>query len=523
MKNQFALLLFLGVNLLFLGSCSKQLDVKPDQLFSGDSAYQNFTGYKQGLAKVYGSFAMTGNLGPAGEGDIQGLDEGTSDFLRLFWKAQTLSTDESIVGWNDPGIQDFHAMNWTASNPMLGGLYNRIFYHVSVCNEFMFQSDESKVTPRVKNSEDRGEIKFFKAEARFLRAFQYWVAMDLFGNVPNKIDDVTVGGTAPKQIKRADLFSKVESELLAVQNELKDPKTNEYGRVDKAAAWALLARLYLNAGTYKPGENRNTDAITYAKKVIDAGYTLEGNYGDLFLADNNTRRNEVILSINYDGVKTRNWGGTTFLISASVGGAIKPGDYGITGGWGGIRTTPQFADLFPADKSDKRFKFEGPKKAIDVVTTFTDGLGGGKFRNVKADGTNGQDKVQSDVDFPLFRLAEMYLIYSEAVLRGGAGGDQGTALQYINALRTRAYGNETGNVSAIDLPFILNERGRELYYEGFRRTDLIRFNLFTTDAYLWAWKGGQKDGSSVAEFRSLYPLPSSDVAANTNLKQNPGY
>ena len=119
----------------------------------------------------------------------------------------------------------------------------------------------------------------------------------------------------------------------------------------------------------------------------------------------------------------------------------------------------------------------------------------------------------------------MYLIYAESVLRGGTGGDAVTALAYINNIRTRAYGSATGNVNSVALTtdFILDERARELYWEGFRRTDLIRYGKFVEGTYLWPWKGGVKSGSAVASFRTIYPIPTTDLSSNANLKQNPGY
>ena len=125
----------------------------------------------------------------------------------------------------------------------------------------------------------------------------------------------------------------------------------------------------------------------------------------------------------------------------------------------------------------------------------------------------------------MFRLAEAYLIFAEAVLRGGSGGGTEQALIYINNIRQRAYGNTTGNITSgqLNLNFILDERARELIWEGKRRTDLIRYDLFTTAAYLWPWKGGVKDGTAVSSTRNLYPLPSAEINTNPNLIQNPGY
>src|SRR5690606_4104966 len=137
------------------------------------------------------------------------------------------------------------------------------------------------------------------------------------------------------------------------------------------------------------------------------------------------------------------------------------------------------------------------------------------------DGEPGSDpgKEFPDTDYPLFRLADVYLMYAEAVLRGGSGGNTATALQYINELRTRAYGKASRNITAagLTLDFILDERARELNWEACRRTDLIRFGKFTGSNYLWPWKGGVKDGRGVEDWRILYPLPASDVTANPNL------
>jgi hypothetical protein len=206
---------------------------------------------------------------------------------------------------------------------------------------------------------------------------------------------------------------------------------------------------------------------------------------------------------------------------------MAPANYGVTGGWFGLRTTKNLPNLFPdyTGTADKRSQFyqTGQNLEINDISAFTDGLAVTKIRNVTRSGAQGQSGDFADVDFPLFRLAEMYLIYAESVLRGGTGGDLNTAVQYINNLRIRAYGNTSGNVTAITLPFILDERGRELYWEGHRRTDLIRYNLFTTGTYLWPFKGGVKNGKAVEDYRNLYPIPFEEINGNPNLTQNPGY
>ncbi|MDE3185488.1 MAG: RagB/SusD family nutrient uptake outer membrane protein [Bacteroidota bacterium] len=530
MKNKISFLIIIALlsSVVFV-SCTKNLDRLPTNGFTAAEVYSTPNGYKLAFAKVYGSFAQTGNNGP-GSGDIQGIDPGTSDFFRLYWCAQELSTDEAVISWGDAGIQDFHFMNWSSSNPFTQGLYYRSMYQITLANDFIRQSSDANLAARGITGSDADNIKTYRAEARFLRAYQYWVLMDLFGNPPFVTDKDQIGNI-PKQISRKDLFDYVISELKAIEPDLKAPMTNEYGRADQAADWALLSRIYLNAPVYADTTDYN-DAIAYSKKVIDAGYTLTSNYNWLFLADNNLNTNEFILTINYDGLKTQGYGGTTFLTHAPVGGSMNPSKFGINGGWSGARTTKNLPDLFPdyTGNVDSRSDFYTSGQNIDIndITSFTDGFAVTKFKNVTRDGANGSSLDFSDIDMPIFRLPEMYLNYAEATLRNialGGSGDIAQAVKYINNIRERAYGNTSGDITANDLTlnFILDERARELYWEGYRRTDLIRYGEFTSSSYLWPWKGGVKSGTGVQSYRNLYPLPLTDVQANPNLVQNPGY
>ena len=528
MKNTILQTSLALVALVLIQSCTKKLDQKPTNDVTSETVYKTPAGYKQVLAKVYGSFALTGNQGPAGNGDVHGIDEGFSDFFRLYWKAQELSTDEAVISWGDVGIQDFHNMNWSSNNSFLTGLYYRSIYQITICNELIRQSADDKLSSRGISGADADNIREYAREARFLRAFQYWVLMDLFGNPPFVTENTVIAGPPPPQKTRTEIFNYIEQELKDIEPNLPAPRTNEYGRADKGAVWALLARLYLNAEVYT-GTPRYTDAITYAKKVIDAGYSLVDNYAWLMRADNNLNTNEFIFTINYDGLKTTGYGGTTFLTHAEVGGSMPASAFGVGGGWSGTRTTKNLVNLFPdvTGNIDKRAEFytSGQKLDITNLTDFTNGYAVTKYRNIKRDGTNGQSQDFSDIDMPLFRLPEMYLIYAESVLRNGTGGDVATAVQYINNIRERAYGDNSGDITSSQLTtdFILDERARELYWEGFRRTDLIRYNKFVEGTYLWPWKGGVPGGTGVDAFRKLYPIPSRDITANPNLKQNPGY
>ena len=518
-----------------LPACTKKLDLVPTNDITADAAYSTPLGYKQALAKVYGAFALTGNTGGIGSPDISTQiinDEGKSDFLRLYWNLQELTTDEASWTWqNDAGVRGLHEMSWSAINPIVSGVYYRAFFQITLANDFIRQSTDEKLSGRGITGASADTIRKFRAEARFLRAYQYWVLMDLYANPPFVDENTPIATGIPTQIARKDLFTYIETELKAIEADLVTARTNEYGRADQAAAWALLARLYVNAEVYS-GTARYTDAITWCNKIIASGFSLHPKYQELTLADNHLNTDEFIFTINYDATYTQNWGGTTYLTHGPA--AVPASISGTSGNWGGLRFTQHFVDLFadPSGNTDTRAMFytTGQSKAMTDLYTGTDGYSCIKYRNKTRSGGPAPHADPNgnwvDIDFPLFRLAEIYLIYAEAVLRNGTGGSAATALNYINLLRTRAYnGNTSGNITApqLTLNFVLDERGRELYYEAHRRTDLIRFGKFTTSAYLWAWKGGVAAGRAVLDKYNIFPIPTTDLSSNPNLKQNDGY
>jgi len=510
----------------FLASCSKDLNRTPRYSTTSEVLYSNEAGYRSSLAKIYGGLALTGNQGPAGSGDLGGIDEGFSSYLRNYWNLQELSTDEAVIGWNDQTIKDFHNLSWTPADNFNRALYSRIFYQITLANAFIAESQDDRITSHGITGADIDKVKTYRSEARFLRALSYWHALDLYGSTTFVTEKDAVGAFLPKQASRQELFNYVEQECLAIESLLPEPRQNEYGRADKAAVWMLLSNLYLNANVYT-GTPKYTEAITYANKVIAAGYTLKNNYADLFKADNDQNNTESVFTVNFDGKSTQTYGGTTFLVHAPVGGKMNVNDYGIDFGWGGLRTTKALVNKFtdPTGSTDKRAMFFMDGQSVDItdVGDFASGYAIMKWKNVTSTGAKGSDLTFVDTDFPMFRLAEAYLIYAEAVVRGGTGGSQAQALTYVNLLRRRAYGNNNGDLVAVNLDNILDERARELYWEGKRRTDLIRFGKFTTGDYLWPWKGGVPDGRAVESFRNVFPLPSAEINTNTNLVQNTGY
>lgn len=519
-------------------SCEKKLDLSPTNDLTPDKVYSTPAGYKSVLAKIYGGLASGGNQGPAGQPDISGgLDEGSQiAFIRPFFNCEELPTDEAVVAWNDQTIHDYHNLAITSGDPFLKGMYARPMYNITLANEYLRYSTDAAVAGYGITGTDAATIKSSRAEVRFLRAFNYWIMMDLFGKSSFVTEADVVNGPLPREIKRTDLFNYIVGELKAIDGDLAPVKTIEYGRVDQGAAWALLARTYLNAAVYT-GTPHYDSAIYYASKVIGGGYTLQPSYAKLFMADNDKQKNEFIFAVPIDGLHTQGYGNTTFFAHAASGDEATS-DYGVTGGgWYGYRATAGLLNLF-TDKTgatDKRAMFTTSKYgtgaaqlSIADISNFDNGPHVVKWVNKRSDGgiVNDPTGYFADIDFPVFRLAEMYLIYAEGTVRGGAGGNNATALNYLNLLRARAYGGTaTGQLTLSDLSpqLILDERGRELYWEGHRRTDLIRYGLLTTGTYLWPWKGGVASGTAVDTKYNLFPIPASVLIANPNLTQNPGY
>lgn len=529
---------FAFVAVATVASCAKKLDLNPTNDLTPDKVYATAGGYKSVLAKIYGGLASGGNQGPAGQPDISGgLDEGSQiAFIRPFFNLQELPTDEAVVAWNDQTIHDYHNLSFTPADPFLKGVYARPMYNITLANEYLRFSTDAAVASHGITGADATNIKSSRAEVRFLRAFNYWLMLDLFGKSTFVTEADNVGGALPSEIKRPALFNYIAGELKAIDGDLAPVKTIEYGRVGQGTAWALLARLYLNDSVYT-GTSHYDSAIYYSSKVIAGGYSLQPDYAKLFMADNDKQKNEFIFAIPNDGLHTQGYGNTTFFAHAASGDEATS-DYGVTGGgWYGYRATAGLVNLF-ADKSgatDKRAMFTTSKYGtgaaqleIADISNFDQGPHVKKYVNKRSDGAAVSDPAGyfADIDFPVFRLPEMYLIYAEATLRGGTGGNVATALTYLNLIRARAYGGTASGqltLGDLSLKFILDERGRELYWEGHRRTDLVRYGLLTTGTYLWPWKGGVSSGTAVNDRYNLFPIPTSVLSSNPNLTQNAGY
>lgn len=479
--------------------------------------------------KCYANIALAGNGGANGDCDIDGLDGGTTGFIRQMWNSNELTTDEAICGWGDEGISSFVYNSWDASHPMLRGYYYRLYAGITYCNHYLDVASEKDAT--------------MTAEIRFLRALHYYLAMDAFGNIPFV---TTVTSEKAPQYSRAQVFEFIESELLAIEPSLTDakPKTSSdanYGRVDKAAAWLLLARLYLNAEVYT-GSARWADAATYAKKVMDSPYALNTTgangysaYQMLFMADNgeSSAAKEAIFPILQDGLTTTSWGTTLFLIASTSNSDIPTG---TSEAWGGNRARRDLVEKFfpnteapkvtreemTVQAGDDRALFWGEGRTEDAtdVSTFTNGFSCAKFTNIRSDGESTHDAQFVDTDFFLFRAAEAWLTFAEATARQNGGMATAEGIAAINALRTRA---NAATKSAYNLESILDEWSREFFFEGRRRMDLIRFGCYGGSDYNWQWKGGNLNGTGFAATKNIFAIPTTDLTANGNLTQNPGY
>jgi hypothetical protein len=385
------------------------------------------------------------------------------------------------------------------------------------------------------------------AEARFLRALAYYWFMDLFGNPPFTTEEDGVGKFYPEQIQRAQLFDYIVSELKEIENMLPEPGTS-YPQADKGAVWMLLARVYLNAEVFT-GTAHWAECKEYSSKVINSGaYSLADDYRQNFSADNHYPSNpEMIFAWEQDGVNTQGYVGTTFIIESSSDATyIRAEDYhGLTSNtnWNGNRARKDFMNILvdtlatyggPIDITDVEFSkakdgrvFLKMKKSLDIPSASSSGdygVGVYKFTARNHDGTEAANynPAFASTDFPIFRLADAYLMRAEAAFNLN---EEDQAVADINVIRERAYGSTEGNITAGDLTpqFILDERAREFYYEAQRRTDLIRFGQFTSGDYHWQWKGGVFEGIATSSHLNLFPIPGDEVAANSKIKQNSGY
>ena len=483
--------------------------------------------------KIYSRLAQTGDMLPVGRGDLRGMDEAMSGFARGLVNLQDLCADQVFWIWQDSGIADVATNNLTAKNALSDAFFRRLYYNIWLCNSYLHRS------------EGQSALAAERAEVRFLRAYFYYYLLDMYGNVPIITDNTQYFYTP--QSTRSQLYQFVEAELLAAETDLLEPASKtDYYRVDKAAAWLLLSRLYLNGAVYA-GADDYTKAAQYAHKVITSSYGMASNYKWLFMGDNDKRSTvndawkEIILPVRQEGSTTASYGGSIFQV-ASMSHEKMP-SIGLAQNWYCVLSRAQLPKLFFADPAsaakgtaetltaaagDDRALFcnsnNGQNWNYNNLTyaNFFSGWAIQKWSNLMVDNSYlPSSTLWPDTDIPLMRKAEAYLNYAEAVLRGGTPVQNYTALQAVNTVRNRAHASP---LSGITLSVLLDERGREFYTEGYRRTDLIRFGKFGGNTgYPWEWKNNVHNGSNFPAYMNLYPIPASVMDMMYQAVQNEGY
>lgn len=515
---------FYVCSVLLMSSCLGDLDQFPHEDETSSSIYTSAANYRAVLGKIYAAMVTTGQEKGGGNQDLS--SNSGQDYMRCFFNLQECGTDEVASTWlSGDNVTGLTYLSWDANDPWVSDMYYRIYYNIALCNEFLRNAKDDKIAQFTEAEQQ--DIRHYRAEARFMRALFYYHALDLFRNIPFVTENDPTAGYLPPRYTAAQVFQFIESELTGITGDLLNKADCPYGRASQGAAYTLLAKLYLNAEVYINTPKYN-ECIQACKKVIEQGYQLEEDYSKLFNADNDKRTaNEIIFTLPVDATHTVSWGSSTYIVCGAVSNTSdsqKPEDYGVKSGWGMFRVRGEIPQLFAGNEdSDKRYMFftEGQTRDLEKVDDQSNGYFVEKWTNLTDAGEAASNTAEGGVntDYPLFRLADVYLMMAEAVVRGGTESDKATVLGYINDLQRRAYGDDTHSKTEVDLTadFILKERARELYWEGHRRTDLIRFGMFTTNSYLWQWKGGEKNGTEVNSKYNIYPIPNTELTANPNL------
>jgi starch-binding outer membrane protein, SusD/RagB family len=513
-KSVWAVLVMIS---LLTTSCLNELNVDPVVENTFENLIAKDPNAAKGiLAKMYASYTLAGNEGP-GTSELKGDDAGESPFLRGIFNLQELTTDMAKNRWGDDGLDQLTTnTKWDENNKFFRYTYNRIYFTVAQCNNFI----------NVLNSVSVAEKDSYIAETKFLRALAYFYLIDFYGKGA-LVTEADFGSSETKaEASRKEIFDYVVADLKSIEEQI--PLKNEYGRANRSAVRMLLAKLYLNSEVYT-GQKQYEEALTYVKKIIEGnegGYALADKYLSVFSGDNNTST-EIIFPLVCDAQTSQSFGNTTYITNGSANSeTMTLSEFGLQDGWAGHRTTKGLYGLFgnlatSTDQRAKLFFTRGHNYEMEDYKKWTDGYPSTKFRNANF---NSPTVIAgfSNVDFPVFRISDAYLMYAEAVLRGATGGTAAQALTYVNAIRTKRTATPI-TASDLTLNFILDERGRELSFEGHRRTDLIRFGRFTGGTYLWPWKGGVAAGTSIPDTYKVFPIPLTALQANPKLTQNAGY
>lgn len=459
-----------------------------------------------------------------------------------YFSVQEISSDEAVItqkggDWFDGGewlTMHRHQFASTGTGG-LGGVYDASYEGIFQCNDLLGKSTTTTEG---------------KAQLRFLRAYFYWRLLDVFGNV--KLTVTTGAGSDVAQSTRAQVYTFVENELLAALTDLPDGKP-QYGRASKAAANALLSRLYLNAHVYRATWNGSSytlgtpeyqKAIDAANAVLNSGaYAITASlpdYAKVFSPDN-VENPEHIFVAPFDEAT----GGGMNIAQMTLHYPSQLTYKLAQQPWNGYSTLEEFYNSYEASDKRRANNFiVGPQYAYNVDPAIKTPILDLAFDKADEDGAeinytpkinelapNGSRQAGArlgkfsfkigqnndmDNDFPLLRVGEVMLNRAEALARLGGGFNGAAALPDVNLLRARAGVAAFGSLTEGEL---LAERGRELFQESLRRTDLIRFQAF---GKAWWEKSAHPD----LDYRILMPFAQGTInstAAGIKLVQNPGY
>lgn len=452
------------------------------------------------------------------------------------WRIIHLGTDEFIIAGRRDGrwvdgetYYPFIDHSWTsAHNVRADAGWNEIFNQIGRANA---------VIEMLESSPQAAEFTAQIAEARALRGYAYFWAMDLFGRVPVFTEARVDPNNLPSNLEteRRDVFEFVVNELQETADIL--PSINDVNRVDyyprltREAAYGVLATVFLNAEVYTgetmwDGESVWTLAADYAGRVIDAGaYVLEPEFVANFVPDNHNSQ-ELILSVSVD--PSSNAGGNSFTLKALHDNLRFKYNLPFTP-QNGFNTYEVVLQRYDENDVRRQYILHGPQKdgegnpipslvdpdvqlMLIPHVDYKNSAQNEGFRVMKYQVDPNWVGNEGHHDFPLLRLADILLVRAEALLRGGAAG-AGEALHLVNQVRTRS---NASPLQAVTLSDIEQERARELVWEGSRRRDMIRFGTYFTGT--WKFKQGV-----TPDYKGVYPIPANQLDGNPNLRQNPGY
>ncbi|MDE6301253.1 MAG: RagB/SusD family nutrient uptake outer membrane protein [Muribaculaceae bacterium] len=507
--------------MLSTSSCVGDLNVEPD-----DPNTITKISSKADMESLFGALyydLLTGD-------GLSVSDGGAGSYMRCHFNLQEITADECFISdkWNDPGYTVLNFNTWGNDNEWIYAAYSRENHLAKLASVFI--SDLHTYGPQWYTDE---EIKQMDAEARTLRGFANYCLIDLFGRGP-WVDENSETGAVPETCDRATLFERTVADLKANVPNMIPAAQQSYGRLSREAGYMLLAKLYLNAEVYTgtPMWKECADAL---KNVVGTGLELAPEYKYLFCASNDkyVGNGEIVWGIPQKIGFTETWGGTTYLTCGAwmeADGDDTPlaeqlkklNNHGTP--WSGLRIRPELSKALNGDP--RRLLYEGDyQEAIPDLASYKENSCGYmliKYTNTTEDDyynenhtgdTYNNGTQVSDTDYPLFRLADAYLMLAECQLHG----IECDGFTYFNKVRERV---GLDPIAAPTASEILKERQCELYMEGHRRSDLIRFKLYTGTAYLWSWKGGEYTGAGIADTRALYPIPYQYIAT---IGQNPGY